>query len=369
MTHDRAKICFAIMPFNSKFNDISDIIRASAEECGLTFVRGDHRNQPGSIMPQILHDIRHASVIVTDITDNNPNVFYELGIAHQIKGPGQVVIITHCAQDSPYDIHEFRRIRYEHTESGRAELRRKLPACLNEALSSQDEREVWNIIRGPLERTRMIVRDLGHLLLTNPNVRMEDVTIRMISSLGSLAISHRETDDPELGRSYNTALLDERNSLRDALCRGARLKLLLHPPRTFTKRMLVERLKHRYSRLIGLLEDNSDIDDPAQRDMDLKAIRQTEILLTPVPMPHLIIIGDRVAYEGMKRGGSRGYAMTHCETDQRAILALIADFEAHFKECRDLLPTQSQVLEQLKGFFEEAKKNESAGPASCRQQL
>jgi hypothetical protein len=75
------------MPFDKSFDEIEKIIHAVALECGLEHVRGDRRNQPGSIMPQIVKDIKRATVVVADITGNNPNVFYELGIAHQIKGP------------------------------------------------------------------------------------------------------------------------------------------------------------------------------------------------------------------------------------------------------------------------------------------
>ena len=50
------------MPFADGFEDIDQIIAEAAQECGLEYVRGDRRLQPGSILPQILHAIRHAAV-------------------------------------------------------------------------------------------------------------------------------------------------------------------------------------------------------------------------------------------------------------------------------------------------------------------
>ena len=103
------KTCFAIMPFADGFEDIDQIVAKAARQCGLAYVRGDRRTQPGSILPQILRDIRQASVVVADITGHNPNVFYELGIAHQIKRPDRVVIITQAVDErKAYDVHQFR---------------------------------------------------------------------------------------------------------------------------------------------------------------------------------------------------------------------------------------------------------------------
>lgn len=56
------KTCFSIMPFDG-FEDIDRIISEAARECDLEYVRGDRRHQPGSILPQILRDIRHAAVV------------------------------------------------------------------------------------------------------------------------------------------------------------------------------------------------------------------------------------------------------------------------------------------------------------------
>src|SRR4051794_18125197 len=99
------KTCFAIMPFDESFDDIDRIIREVAKDCKLSYVRGDRRHQPGSVLPQIVHDIRCADIVVADITGHNPNVFYELGIAHQLKGPDRVVIITQAAKRDAYDVH------------------------------------------------------------------------------------------------------------------------------------------------------------------------------------------------------------------------------------------------------------------------
>src|SRR5213594_962372 len=114
------KTCFSIMPFGDGFKNIDKIIRAAAKKCGLEYIRGDLSDKPGSVLPQILHEIERAAVVVADITGHNPNVFYELGIAHQIKGPERVVLITQTVDGKKaYDVHQFRQLVYAHNEPGR----------------------------------------------------------------------------------------------------------------------------------------------------------------------------------------------------------------------------------------------------------
>jgi len=353
------KTCFSIMPFKDGFEDIDRIIGEAARECGLEYVRGDRRSQPGSVLPRILHDIRHSDVVVADITGHNPNVFYELGIAHQVKGSERVVIITQSLEQSPYDIHQFSQLVYKHTKAGRAALRKELPAYLKAAVDAGEDREVWSVIRGRLPRTRLIVRDLLRLVDGAGAEGLKDVTIRLGASLSSMAISDLEPAGPGTEAEITQSLLEERNTLRQVLLLGGRLKAVLNPPRRFARAMLPERLRKRYERLIGLLEGRSDIpDDPQAAAEDVTAIKQCEFVLSPVPMPNLFIISNVVAYEGMKRGGTSGFNMTHCETRPEGLREMSQQFDIFFDESRREMvrahPPDGHLVDQLRDFYEEA---------------
>src|SRR2546430_2083544 len=224
------------------------IIGDAATECGLEYIRGDRRQQPGSVVSQIVHDIRSAAVVVADISHANPNVFYELGIAHQLMGPERVVNITQPQDKPPYDVHEFRQLIYHHNEAGRENYVKNLPQCLRAGTETRAEREVWNVIRGRLSRTRLLVRDLKRLVESGEEGRLHEVVIRMVAGLGSLAISDHEPIDPAEGLEYKENLIAERDLVREALLLGARLKSVLKPPRRFSKAMLPERLRVRYQR-------------------------------------------------------------------------------------------------------------------------
>ena len=48
---------------------------------------------------------------MADISEHNPNVFYELGLAHALGK--ETILITHGAGSSPFDISTARLITYE----------------------------------------------------------------------------------------------------------------------------------------------------------------------------------------------------------------------------------------------------------------
>jgi hypothetical protein len=352
------KTCFAIMPFGKEFDDINEIVFKAARKCGLEYVRGDLCDRSGSILPQIKYEIGRAAVVVADITKNNPNVFYELGIAHQIAGVDRVVIITQEVDGkTAYDVHQFRQLVYAHSEKGRLRLLQDLPIRLQKAMEAGNHEEFWNVIRGRLPRTRILVRDLRRLIDNAGKKGLEGVTIRIAAGLTSLAISEHEPADNRLGKEYLDALLAERDTLREALLRGAKLRAVLNPPRRFTKEMLPARLRVRYQRLIGLLEGRIRR-KPKVTAQDVQAMKRCQFALSPVPMPNVFILGETVAYEGMKRGGTGGFEMTHCETNPEALREMIKQFDDFFErsqsETLSAYPTAPDLAKQLQAYYDEA---------------
>jgi nucleoside 2-deoxyribosyltransferase len=55
--------------------------------------------------------INDARVLVAELTQRNPNVFYELGLAHALEKP--VVLISSNEADVPFDLHHIRVIYYD----------------------------------------------------------------------------------------------------------------------------------------------------------------------------------------------------------------------------------------------------------------
>jgi hypothetical protein len=110
--------CFFIMPFRKELNYFYLYTQQYLNEKHKIHVeRGDHKILTQPLMEKISRQITTSDFVVADITGGNPNVFYELGIAHTLKKP--VIFITQDeAKDVPVDIRPYEFIKYslaEHT--------------------------------------------------------------------------------------------------------------------------------------------------------------------------------------------------------------------------------------------------------------
>src|SRR5690349_20368297 len=85
----RAKpTCFAIMPFGGWFDDYYDDLYCPAiRAAGLEPKRADDLYRPSTIINDIWSYTQSAKIILADLTGKNPNVFYELGLAHALAKP------------------------------------------------------------------------------------------------------------------------------------------------------------------------------------------------------------------------------------------------------------------------------------------
>lgn len=110
---DRA-LCFGIMPFDEAFDPVWSVIRdvAESDPINIRCLRADEVTQPGFIMEDVLEYIAQAGVIIADLTGRNPNVFYELGIAHSHRPSDSVVLLAQTLDDVPFDLRHLRCVVY-----------------------------------------------------------------------------------------------------------------------------------------------------------------------------------------------------------------------------------------------------------------
>jgi hypothetical protein len=67
-------------------------------------------------MTKVWQCICAAELVLADCTENNPNVLYEIGIAHTVGK--KVAIITRSEEDVPSDIRHIDNIPYSYTPEG-----------------------------------------------------------------------------------------------------------------------------------------------------------------------------------------------------------------------------------------------------------
>jgi hypothetical protein len=126
---DEAEI-FVLMPFASEFGEVWEAIQDTSSELDVTCERADSITRPGRITQQIVESIRAASVIIADVTNNNPNVMFELGYADAIGKP--IVLLNQRLEDAPFDLRDWRQIPYR--ADSLEEMRNNLARFLDDAL-------------------------------------------------------------------------------------------------------------------------------------------------------------------------------------------------------------------------------------------
>lgn len=135
MNKHKEKICFVMMPFAGEFRDIYEHgIKPAVTEAGLVSLRVDELSGVFNITRKIIESIYQAEILIVDLTNWNPNVFYELGIAHSLAK--NVIMITQERERVPFDISTYRVLTYKPTPAGIKEFRNKLIDSIMQALKS-----------------------------------------------------------------------------------------------------------------------------------------------------------------------------------------------------------------------------------------
>lgn len=123
-------LVFVALPFTEDRLEILDeVIKPALEEDrGLSVLRSGNMFEAGmDIMENIWTYINKARIVIVDISDKNPNVFYELGICNTIGKP----VITICDEESyandysgklPFDIMGKNVIFYQNHGNGMRRL-------------------------------------------------------------------------------------------------------------------------------------------------------------------------------------------------------------------------------------------------------
>lgn len=130
---------FIVMQFSSPYNELyEDVIKKVCNTFDLSVVRGDETYGPGLILAEIIKQIKESRLIIAEISQFNPNVFYEVGYAHALNKP--TILIAEKTTKLPFDVSPFRTLFYENTIAGKHKIEEGLKMHINAALSDRD----WN---------------------------------------------------------------------------------------------------------------------------------------------------------------------------------------------------------------------------------
>lgn len=107
---------FVAMPFGVKegrdFNAVyRRLIKPALESEGFEVFRADEEMRAGSIRADMFQELLLADLVVVDLSIDNPNVWYELGVRHALRSRG-VILIHSKRDDRPFDVYTDRTLRY-----------------------------------------------------------------------------------------------------------------------------------------------------------------------------------------------------------------------------------------------------------------
>ncbi len=96
-----SKLCYVIMPYGGDDESLKKrykaiynaIIKPAAEGKDYTVIREDHEARQGNISANIIKSLAEADLVIADLSQNNWNVAYELGIRHSLSKNGTILLI------------------------------------------------------------------------------------------------------------------------------------------------------------------------------------------------------------------------------------------------------------------------------------
>lgn len=143
MTGD--KECFVICPIGSEGSEARErsdklmdhIIEEALSGLEYSPIRADSITEPGSITAQVIEKTVESPLVIADLTDHNPNVFYELAIRHAAGKP--YIQLIDESQSIPFDIADVRTIQYDFDVSKAKRARQEIKDQIEAIEETDDE--------------------------------------------------------------------------------------------------------------------------------------------------------------------------------------------------------------------------------------
>lgn len=120
---------FVLTPMNKKFHEDYLWVKESFLKHRFLSVKGDDVMVQSNLLSHIIKEIASSRFIVANISGRNPNVFYELGIAHALGK--DVLLIARNENDITFDLSSSQVIIYSNQEQLERSVSEWLVSTLN----------------------------------------------------------------------------------------------------------------------------------------------------------------------------------------------------------------------------------------------
>lgn len=127
---------FVLAPFDDASNRRwSSLLQPAIKEAGYEAKRADSVQTSRNILQDVVTGIYEADIIIADLTGMNPNVMYELGIAHALHKP--TLMISDSLESVPFDLRAYRIIEFSWDYDLASKFKDQLTEILNEHASGE----------------------------------------------------------------------------------------------------------------------------------------------------------------------------------------------------------------------------------------
>lgn len=111
---------FVIMPYRPNYEQVFDVIKPLLEQHGFQAVRADQLPGSSRAHDKIEASIRNADLVVVEATENNPNVYFEWGIA--VANQKEFLALATTTAQIPFDTRQWRHLLYDPSDLAKLQI-------------------------------------------------------------------------------------------------------------------------------------------------------------------------------------------------------------------------------------------------------
>lgn len=132
------KTCFVIMPFSDtktctkiEWTQIfHKVFKPAIIDANEEYIVKRAEIKRGAIIRDIVQDLKNSDLVLADLTDHNPNVFYELGVRHALNN--RTILVAQRIEDIPSDLKAYSVIIYGRTPQDIKLFKKKMKILLKD---------------------------------------------------------------------------------------------------------------------------------------------------------------------------------------------------------------------------------------------
>lgn len=202
------RTCFVVSPIGDMGSEtrvnadklFRYIISPVCQNCGFDAVRVDQINESDSITQTIIDKLLSSELVIADISEHNPNVFYEMGYRKCTNKP--IIHLKRKGENIPFDVNTVRTFEYDLTDLDSVEeVKNRLQQTINtysfesaEDISSNDTEQSTQLFSGILPLLYQIQDSITELKEQINKKDTETIQAIMQTSLNNAAKQEESPD-------------------------------------------------------------------------------------------------------------------------------------------------------------------------------